>query len=188
MGTSVNQASAKSPNWDAAHAGYRSSLPVDRVVQEIWRAATNQKQGDIAKLLAQPIVARVGQIAVDASSPLEASTAVRREISRSKEASLAADIAHRAAVQCVTSENRVQAYGERLFAEACNYLLSRDLPGFVGGAHRNQTVGDTLAFKMSVLDSTVRVVQERGRPDFSTNEKWRTYVEGVVDGLKRRRT
>jgi hypothetical protein len=188
MGTSVNQGSAKSSNWDVAQAGYRSNVPVDRVVQEIWRAATNQKQGDIANLLAQPIVARVAQIAVQASSPLEAATAVRTEIARSKEASLAADIAHRAAVQCVTHENRAQAYGEHLFAEACNYLLSRDLPGFVGTAYRNHTVGDTLAFKASVLESTMRAVQERGHPDFSTDERWRTYVEGVVSRLKKRAT
>lgn len=188
MGTSVNQSSAKSPNWDAAHAGYRADLPVERVVQEIWRAATNQKEGDLANLLAQPIVARLGQIALEGASPVAVATAARREIAQSKEASLAADIAHRAAVQCVSSENRAEAYGERLFAEACNYLLSRDLPGFVGRAHRNQTVADTLAFKTSVLETTAKVVHERGRPDFSTKETWRTYVTGVVDRLKKRAT
>jgi hypothetical protein len=185
VGTSVNQRSAPSTNWAAAQAGYRSEVSVERVVQEIWRAATNQREGDLSRLLAQPIVARLGQIALEGKKPADVGLAASREIARSKAASLAADIAQRAAVQCLTSENRAQAYGERLFAEACNYLLSRDLPGYVGGRNRNQTVGDLIAFKASVLRSTAQVVNALGSPDFSSEKNWRGYVDNVIDRLKR---
>jgi hypothetical protein len=185
MGTSVNQRSGATANWAAAQAGYRGNVPVERVVQEIWRAATNQPAGDLAQLLAQPIVARIGQIAAEGSNPAQVATAASREIAQTKQASLAADIAQRAAVQSVSSGDRVQAYGERLFAEACNYLLSRDLPGYVGGKNRNQTIADALQFKSSVLQSTSAAVSAAGRPDLSSGENWRGYVERVVDRLKR---
>ena len=184
MGTSVNQSSANSPSWAVAQAGYKGNIPIDRVVQEIWRAATHPKEGDLARLLAQPIVARIGQIAFGANSPDQVASATNREITRSKAASLASDIAQRAAIQCVLGENRAQIYGERVFAEACNYLLSRDLPGFVGGTNRNRTVADSLAFKRSILDSTTRAVQTAGRPDFSTERTWRRYVEAVLTHLR----
>jgi hypothetical protein len=188
VGTSVNQSSPRSANWSAAQTGYRANIPIERIVQEVWRAATNQPQGNLAKLLAQPIVARLGQLGVEGTTPTQVASATSREIARSKASSLATDIAQRAAVQCLSSTDRAQAYGERLFAEACNYLVSRDLPGFIGRANRNQTIVEALAFKSSVLEDTARAVHEGGRPDFSTTESWRTYVEGIVHHLKRRTT
>lgn len=185
MGTSVNQRSAGTTNWAVAQAGYRSAIPVERVVQEIWRAATNQPSGDLARLLGEPIVAQVGRIAAEGGTPAHVASLVSREIARSKQASLAAEIAQRAAVQCVTSDNRVQAFGERLFAEACNYLLSRDLPGYVGGKYRNRTVEDALLFKSSVLKTTTDTVNATGSPDLSSSASWRGYVERVVSRLKR---
>jgi hypothetical protein len=185
MGTSVNQRSAETANWAAAQAGYRNEIPVERVVQEIWRAATNQPSGDLARLLGEPIVAQVGRIAAGGGTPAQVASAASLEIARSKQASLAADIAQRAAVQCLISENRVQAFGERLFAEACNYLLSRDLPGYVGGKNRNRTVEDSLVFKSSILKSTSDAVAATGSPDLSSSSNWRGYVERVVTRLKR---
>jgi hypothetical protein len=58
------------------------------------------------------------------------------------------------------------------------------LPGFIGPAHRNQNVADSLTFKSSFLESTTRTVRESGRPDFSS-KGWRVYVEGVVGRLKK---
>lgn len=185
MGTSVNQRSAATTNWAAAQAGYRGNIPVARVVQEIWRAATNQATGDLAHLLAQPIVARIGQIAVEGQSAAQVANAATTEIARSKQASLGADIAQRAAIQCLGSDNRTQAFGERLFAEACNYLISRDVPGFVGGNYRNQNVADLLQFKASVLQTTSAAVSAAGSADLSSGSRWQTYVQRVVDGLKR---
>ena len=185
MGTSVNQRSAATANWAAAQAGYRSEIPVERVVQEIWRAATNQPIGDLARLLGEPIVAQVGRIAAEGGTPAQVAWAATTEIARSKQSSLAADIAQRAALQCLSSQDRVQAFGERLFVEACNYLLSRDLPGFVGGNNRNKTVSDLRSFKSSVLRTTAEIVNASGSPDLSNSQNWRGYVERVVNRLKR---
>ena len=186
MGTSVNQSSPRTVNWAAAQAGYRGNVPVDRVVQEIWRAVTNQPEGNLARLLADPIVARLGQIAREGESAVQVAVATNRELAQSKQASLATAIAQRAATQCVGSEDRVQSYGERVFAEACNYLLSRDLPGFIGKSYRNATVVDALEFKASVLRATISAAQGAGKADVRSAASWRSYVQTVVNRLQGR--
>src|SRR5262245_14720257 len=144
MGTSVSHGSPRTNNWLAAQATYRNdSFPIERVLQEVWRAATNQPEGDLAAQLSQPIIGRVREIAISGGSAVDVATAINRELSQSREPSLAAEIARRAAIQCVGAKDRAQTYNERLFAEASNYLVSRDLPGFVGTIGRNQNVTDS---------------------------------------------
>jgi hypothetical protein len=101
MGTSVSQSSPRTNNWRAAHATYRNQkFPIERVLQEVWRAATNQPEGDLAAQLAQPVIERVREIAVSGTSAVEIATAVNRELAQSRQPSLAAEIARRAAIQC----------------------------------------------------------------------------------------
>jgi hypothetical protein len=184
MGTSVSQGSAPSANWAAAQAGYRTAIPIDRVVQEIWRAATNQHEGDLGGLLRDPIVARIGQLASTGQTPAEIATAATKLIAQSKGASLAADIARRAAVQSALSQNPSQTYGQRVFAEATNYLVSRDLPGFVGGVNRNRSVSEAIAFKASILQSTIAAVRATGPPHLSSRQRWSRYVAAVMERLR----
>jgi hypothetical protein len=188
MGTSVNQASPRTRNWEAAQSTYKSdAFPVERVLQEVWRAATNQPEGDLAAQLAAPIVSRLRDIALQGATPVEVATAVNREIAQSRQASLGVEIARRAAVQCLGAENRAQAFNERVFAEASNYLVSRDLPGFVGANFRNQTVADSHQFKQSVLDAAARTAREVSAPRAATPDAWRRYAAAVVDRLRRYR-
>src|SRR5215212_835198 len=100
MGTSVNQPSPNTVNWKAAQATYQDpKAQVERVLREIWRAATTQPEGNLAGLLAEPIVARLRDIAVSGGDASEVGMAVTQEIALSRQASLAADIAYRAAIQ-----------------------------------------------------------------------------------------
>lgn len=188
MGTSVNQPSPNTINWKAAQVTYQDpNAPIERVLREIWRAATSQPEGNLAVLLAEPIVARLRDIVAAGGDASEIGMAATREIALSRQASLAADIAHRAAVQSASAENPAQAYSERLFAEASNYLLSRDLPGFVGNVGRNRTVAQSFEFKRTVLDAATRAVQQVPEPRSSTPDDWRAYTESVVHFLRSRR-
>lgn len=188
MGTSVNQPSPKTINWRAAQATYRNAdVPVERVLREMWRAATNQAEGNLANLLSQPIIARVRDIALQGGDATQVAMAASREIAESRQSSFAAEIARRAAVQSVTAEDRAQAYSERVFAEASNYLLSRDLPGYVGDIGRNKTVSDSFQFKRAVLEAAANVVRLVGTPPSNTPEAWHDHTTAVVDALKRRR-
>lgn len=188
MGTSVNQLSPRTRNWEAAQSTYRSeAFPVERVLQEVWRAATNQAEGNLAAQLAAPIISRLRDIVVQGATAAQVANAVNREIAQSRQASLGVEIARRAALQCVEAENPAQTFGERVFAEASNYLVSRDLPGFVGLDFRNRTVADSFQFKQSVADAAARTVRELGTPQATTVEAWREYTRAAVEGLKRSR-
>ena len=184
MGTSVNQSSPKTLNWDAVHAGYRNrEVPVDRIASEVWRAATNQPVGDLANLLSAPIVAKVGQLAVRAKNVSDLTREATSEIVRTKSSSLAADIARRAAVQCMASRDRTPAYYQRLFAEATSYLVARDFPGFVGSG-RVRTIPESLQFRAAVEEHVATVVNRvLGRRALET-KSWRRNVREVIRALQ----
>jgi hypothetical protein len=69
VGTSVSQSSPRNIKWEAVWAAYKEEdVPVANVLALIWRAATNQPEGDWEKLLKQPIVSDLrGIVAREAS-------------------------------------------------------------------------------------------------------------------------
>ena len=55
MGTSVSQASPSTTNWLAVALAYvHDAIPVDRLVQELWRAAQSEPAADWGALLSEP--------------------------------------------------------------------------------------------------------------------------------------
>jgi hypothetical protein len=187
MGTSTSQRSPSTPNWHAVATAYTSStIPVPRVVQELWRAATNQPTGDLASDLGTPIVAQCLTIALGAASREEALYSASREVARSGQASLAADIAQRAMAQSFRSgEDRTSTFVQSLFAEAGNYLVSRDLPGYVGVGERLHTISDAIAFKNEVRQQIIETVRSVPTPAgiVSQPSVWTDYVARVVSRL-----
>lgn len=189
MGTSVNQRSPSTPNWRAVEVAYsQDKIPIERAVKEIWRAATNQPVGNLAVDLAQPIIASCLRIAQQSNTSDEAVRNVRREIALSEEASLAADIAQRAVYQSFSvGGDRTDAFVRSLFGEAGNYLVSRDIPGFVG-LGRAQNVSDVIEFKNSIRREIERTIGEVGKPrgKITDADTWRLFVSNVVTHLARR--
>ncbi len=184
MGTSVNQSSPRTLNWSAAQAGYRdATIPIARVASEVWRAALNQETGNIAQLIAQPIIARLGDVAVRAQSAADVSRETTRAIAQSKQSSLATDIARRAAVQSAGAKDRFATYTERIFAEATAYLVSRDLPGFVGSG-RARTVADSTEFRAAIVSHVADLARAVERPSTMDARSWAKYVNTVVERLR----
>jgi hypothetical protein len=184
MGTSVNQSSPKTLNWRAVHAAYRNpNTPIERVVTELWRAAANQPQGDLTRLLSAPIVARLGEMATTAKSSAELSRTTAIEIVRNKAASLAADIARRAAIQCVSFPDRAAAYHERLFTEATAYLVSRDLAGFVGTG-RARNAADAVQFKGAIGSHVAEITHAIKAPKTFSARGWDSHVQTVITALQ----
>lgn len=187
MGTSVSQRSPSTPNWDAALTAYETDvIPLNRAVQEIWRAATNQPEGNLGIDLGIPIVAECLRIAESANSREQAVKEARRAIALSGQTSLAADIAQRAVTQTFARpQDRTTAFASSLFAEAGNYLVSRDLPGYIGPEGRAKTIGQALRLKGAIQERIVAVVNETPRPTglSSSSTLWRTFVNDVVTRL-----
>src|SRR5947207_5805508 len=111
MGTSVSQASPSTTNWLAVALAYvHDAIPVDRLVQELWRAAQSEPAADWGALLSEPIIAACKDIAVRSENPARAGSLAAREIVRRHASSLAADIAQRAVVQSYATEDRAQGF------------------------------------------------------------------------------
>src|SRR5689334_22878322 len=109
MGTSVNQRSPNTLNWRAAGAAYDDpAVPPERALTEIWRAADNQPVGSLPRLLTEPIIGSLVSLVAAAASAEDAARAAARLVARSKESSLAVDIARRAVVQSVGRPDAVE--------------------------------------------------------------------------------
>lgn len=187
MGTSVNQSSPNTLNWNAAHAGYRDkNVPISRIVTEIWRAASNQPSGNISQLLARPVIARLGQLVAEAKTPGDLARKSANLIAESKESSLASDIGRRAAVQSVLAESPIDSYSERVFAEATAYLVSRDLPGFVG-LGRTRNVADSLELSLAIVRRASELARSIPVPKKLDAESWSHHVEAVLTTLSGRK-
>src|SRR6266545_3121163 len=114
MGTSINQRSPDTTNWRIVQSAYEDpSVPLPRVLQEIWRAAANQPEGDIIRQLANPNIGSFVSFAISATSPAEVAHVMGRFIAETKSASLAADIARRAVMQSVGHENPSSVFVQR---------------------------------------------------------------------------
>lgn len=189
MGTSVNQRSPDTPSWRIVQRTYEdSSIPLERALQEIWRAATHQQESDLGRQLSQPVILELADVSARADSPAEASRLANEVIATSKAASLGADLARRAAIQAAGRPDAGQLFVERLFAEATGYLVSRDLAGHISEGKRLPTVSAAREFRAqltSIASKTASSLSVDGSP-LASSEIWAGYVSTVLNAIKQR--
>lgn len=187
MGTSVNQRSPDNDNWRLVQDVYRDpNIETDEALRSIWRAASNNNETNLTSLLSDPAIGSLASLAASAASPAEAFQTTTQYISDSKVSSLASDIAKRAVLQSAGKENASSLFYERLFAEATNYLVSRDLPGYVGPGSKFQTVADARQFTRDITEAAATAVRSTPAPATILGDDWRSYVQTVVTTLRRR--
>jgi hypothetical protein len=187
VGTSTSQRSPRTTPWQAVALTYRDdAFPVEQVAQQLWRAAQSDPDADWGQLLASPIVPACLDIALASNSSSAALRQATFEIVRSRQASIAADIAKRAVVRSFAEPgDRAAAFAAALFGEASNYLVSRDLSGFIGADARNRTVGEAAAFRDAVRSRVEAVVRSTPLPaDASRTNRWGAFVDAVVGRLR----
>ena len=189
MGTSKSQPSPRTSNWHAAQLAYSDpSITLDRAVQEIWRAATNQPTGDLAASLQEPAIAECLALASSAPDRKSAVDVVARHIASLGRSSLGLVIAQRAIAQSYGQADTVASFATSLFAEAGNYLVSRDLPGFVGTNGRAKTASEAIALKAEIRDRVATRVAEIKPPRKSVLvNSWSEYVVKVIGHLRESR-
>src|SRR5688572_22979704 len=99
MGTSTNQRSPRTSNWKAVETAYtHPGTSVERTAQEIWRAAANEPDGGLVQSLSSPAIAQCLKAVLTSNSSTDAAQQIRRLLALSGQASLAGEIAQRAAV------------------------------------------------------------------------------------------
>jgi hypothetical protein len=187
MGTSISQASPDTLNWRAVQATYRTPLPIDRVAREIWRAAMNDAEADWGRELVTPAVeicfALSGRELDSASAVETAGRAIARDLS----ASFSGELAKLALANAMAAPGGRDRFVRGMFEQVTEYLVSRDLAGFIGSRYRNATVGEANAFLDEVrgnVGERVQAIAADLRPDVA--ESWPGTVRAVVAGLSGR--
>lgn len=191
MGTSASQSSPSTPIWQAAQATYyMPEIPIERTVQELWRAADSQTDENLARDISAPIVAQCLRATMMASNRTEAVRNVSRAVVTSGESTLATEIARRAAARTFSGGGgggSARSFAVALFVEAGDYLASRDLSGFVGFSEKIPKVSDLMALKKKIRGRIADVVREVELPEGENAvEAWPDYVGTVVETLKGR--
>ena len=188
MGTSVNQRSPDTPPWVLAQDAYTdATLTIDAALREVWRAASNDTETNLSSFLAQSELRSFVELAARVATPSEAFQETSRFIADQKIASLSADIARRAVIQSAGADNPRQHFIERLFAEATNYLVSRDLPGHIRPGGKIQNVTDARRFTREMMETAVDAVRRTPAPQTFEGEGWPIYIRSVVQTIRRRR-
>jgi len=187
MGTSVNQRSPRTDNWELVQGAYGDprSTPAE-ILSTVWRAASNPREQNLAALLAEHSIATLCDQVASADPPGVAAAKLRDHLAESKTATLATDIAVRATIQSLGSDDLRAVYVRRLFAEATAYLVERDLPAFLGSSERFGTVG---AVQSLVSDLTGIASEAAAGVDLPSSDavSWRGFVGAVLTRIRRQR-
>lgn len=182
MGTSVNQHSPDIPSWRLARAllGNSDASPADQIA-EVWRAAVADRSRALEAELGDPLLAHCARIAHEARTAQDALNDFDMVVVNSRTRNFAVELGRRALGRAAVAGTGAEGFGAELFAEATNYYVARDLPGFVGSKHRLQTARDALTLK-GELQQLARTAARTTRIETDPT-RWRAYVQDVVRRL-----
>ena len=184
MGTSNNQSSPNTPNWQPAQAALGDpNWPVERQSEELWRSALTDRDERLTEELLDPLLASACEIAEERIPPANAVQSFNDTLCEQYAAGLTLDMAKRALARSSASGSGSVGFVEELFAEATSYYASRDLPSFVGAAGRIQTTTDSIELKEN-LRNIAREAARTAGPPATDPEGWRNYISRVIASLR----
>jgi hypothetical protein len=186
MGTSVSQASPRNNNWNPIFAFYaNSTLPEERIIQEIWRASERQ-ENPISSEMKSDLIYQCYQVVRSSNDFKEAIEKFNRVVISSKQNSIIAEFAKRGIPSAFQSENPSSRWKENIFNEITKYVISRDASGFVGDKYRNKNVRELIEFKQRIGGKVADIVSsERGR--IESKEDWNNFIDSSISKLKSNR-
>lgn len=182
MGTSTSHPSPPTINWHAVWAGYTDPhVPLERIVAEVWRAISRQAE-PIENFLASPLLFRCHQLVRQSPNLPHALQTVTRTLAKSKTNTIISELGRRCVAPAFDFPEPVRAWRGLLFEHVTDYLVSRDISGYVGESFRNRNVRDVVHFKESALTRIRDIVAGiPGDPD--SPREWRTYVRRALSAL-----
>ncbi len=183
MGTSVSQSSPRNTNWSPVHAGYENEfIPKERIISEIWRASENE-EAPISQVLASDVIYQCYSAVNNSDSFQEAVQKFSDYIRESKSNSIVAEFAKRAIPASYQSENPAGNWTARFFSEITNYVISRDVSGFVGENYRNKSVRDMVDFKKSVSGKVSEIISSES-VNIRSQKDWNSFIDQSISKLK----
>lgn len=183
MGTSVNQRSPNTGGWRSVAACYvNENTSVDRAALEVWRAAATQDDS-IFDQLGSDLVTKCATAATQDLAEQTAIVEIER-LSSLRENHLVGEFAKHAVLIKAAGGHPNESFSTVLFRQITNYLVSRDISGHVGSAHRCKTVDDLRAFKASIADVVANKVQTIERREQLESRDWRQTYPVLLQHLR----
>lgn len=178
MGTSVNQRSPNTGGWRSVATCYSNeNVSLDRTALEIWRAAATQ-DSEISNQLESEVVAKCAAAATQGFSQAQAFEEVER-LSGLKQNNLIGEFAKQALLIKTAGGHSDESFTSVLFRQITNYLVSRDISGYVGPNSRCRTAEDARALKSKLADVVARKVSEIERRGDFQSRSWSEVCQSV---------
>ena len=182
MGTSINQRSPNTLPWNAATVAYQNpQVPTDRIPSLIWRAAQNQNKA-LKEALSNPAIFACQQAVRTSKTALEAIRKTNKSILKGKNNSIFVELGKRAISQSYLGKNPVNDWRSNFFSEVTNYMVSRDIPGYLGPSYRNKNISDQIRLKNEIR-SAVQKTTSRISDEPKTQAAWKTFVQSTLKAL-----
>src|SRR5690349_2775305 len=184
MGTSVSQRSPNTSGWRAVSTCYtHDAIPIDRTATEVWRAAAKQ-DSNILKQLGSAVVAECVSGASQSLKPKELAEKIQK-CNSLKQNTVVGEFAKRALMIKAGGGYKSESSTSVLFRQLTNYLVSRDVSGYVGSDYRCKTVGELRAFKEAIGDAVAKKIQTIERQLSLTSKKtWKEVYPVVLERLQ----
>ncbi len=189
MGTSVSQCSPrKSRKWNPVHVCYTNdNIPEGRILTEIWRAADNPSEKvRWSSEMKSDVIYSCFETVRSSSNITEAMKKFKDKILSKKCNSIAAEFAKRSIPAAFQGSNPANEWVNKFFSEVTNYLVSRDISGFVGENYRNKTVSDLDSFKKRINENLNQMLLSQKR-DIKSKKEWKAFIDITITKLKSRK-
>jgi len=186
MGTSISQPSPNNTNWKASKIIYKhGKIPANRVIKEIWRASENHENPMSNKLGTKSIFS-CQEIVRESKNVSEALKKFRATTIKNKDNSILSEFAKRAIPHAMASKNPVAEWRATFFSNITNYIVSRDISGYIGEEFRNKNVGQMMKFKSQIRQNVHEQIHSIEKNPKSL-KSWKKYVEGTITQLKEKK-
>lgn len=183
MGTSLNQPSPNETNWKPVLPGYTyENVPVERIIADIWRAVENDPQPLSRAVESEALYLCMEAVGRSDSIP-QAIRNVTAAVTASGQNSIAAELAKRAIPTAFKADMPAREWRAALFSELTDYLVSRDVAGYVGPRYRNKSVGELLEFKQEVK-TRVRDLVRGIDMETRSPEEWGSFVREAIATIR----
>ena len=194
MGTSSNQRSPRTPSWNAVlQVLGNTSVPVELQSREIWRAASADRNQQLAPDLSSPFLVHATALAESTTSPVEAAAAFDSSLADAGVGNFFLDLAKRALVRAVAAGEGAHGFASELFAETAGYYASRDMPSIVGATGCVGSARDALALNDNIrgiarntASAISREILFMPRGAAISPTAWASFVSQVLAALQKR--
>lgn len=183
MGTSINQSSPKTNNWNRVFPCYSDSqIQAYRIINEIWRASEKQDSPISNDIKSEAVY--FCYLAVESSNNYtQALNKVNEHVLEKGNNTIIVEFAKRSIPQAFKSSSPAQEWKNLLFSEITNYVISRDASGFVGENQRNKSVSDLINYKKQITNKVKEKMRHQEREIKSQND-WDVFVDKSIYFLR----